>query len=97
MPTSDQKEGAGVNQLDLFPTRVHLRWVDRANATPRFYVLSVQPTLFGEWTLVREWGRVGISRWVRSDLYPSSGSAIDALLDLSRKKSRRGYRPVGSA
>jgi predicted DNA-binding WGR domain protein len=25
----------------------------------RFCKLDVQPTLFGEWSLVREWGRIG--------------------------------------
>jgi len=25
----------------------------------RFYKIDVQPTLFGEWAAVREWGRFG--------------------------------------
>jgi predicted DNA-binding WGR domain protein len=25
----------------------------------RFYKLDVQPTLFGDWTVIREWGRIG--------------------------------------
>lgn len=25
----------------------------------RFYAFTIQPTLFGEWALVREWGRIG--------------------------------------
>ena len=25
----------------------------------RFYALGVIPTLFGEWTLMMEWGRIG--------------------------------------
>ncbi|MGA9546899.1 MAG: WGR domain-containing protein [Rhodomicrobium sp.] len=27
-----------------------------------FYVLDVQPNLFGEWSLVREWGRIGMAQ-----------------------------------
>ena len=25
----------------------------------RFYLLRLAPTLFGEWSLIREWGRIG--------------------------------------
>ncbi|UOM37146.1 WGR domain-containing protein (plasmid) [Acuticoccus sp. I52.16.1] len=52
----------------------------------------MQRTLFGEWALVREWGRIGVSCRLRRDLYPSAGSAIDALIELSRQKTTRGYR-----
>lgn len=80
-----------MNQLDLFPTDVHLRCVDFANNKRRFYALSVQRTLFGEWALVRELGRIGGGSRLRSDLYPSAGYAVDALLELMRRKRRRGY------
>ncbi|WP_439399732.1 WGR domain-containing protein [Bradyrhizobium sp. PMVTL-01] len=26
----------------------------------RSYKLDIQPTLFGEWSFVREWGRIGV-------------------------------------
>ena len=79
-------------QLDLFPIDLHLRCIDRSSNKHRFYALSVQRTLFGEWALVREWGRIGVSCRLRRDLYPSAGSAIDALIELSRQKTTRGYR-----
>jgi len=80
-----------MNQLDLFPTDVHLRCVDFSENKRRFYALSVQRTLFGEWVLVREWGRIGGGGRLRLDLYPSAGYAIDALLELTRRKRRKGY------
>jgi len=83
-------------QLDLFPTDLHLTCIDPAANKRRFYHLSVQPTLFGEWALVREWGRIGVGGRLRTDLYPSAGSAIDALLALGRQKGRRGYRAISS-
>ncbi len=46
-------------QLDLFPTDLHLTCIDPEHNKWRFYALSVQPTLFGDWVLVREWGRIG--------------------------------------
>ena len=79
-------------QLDLFPTDLHLRCVDPENNKRRFYALSVQRTLFDEWVLVRRWGRIGRGgRW-RQDWYPTAGKAIDALSELARHKTRRGYR-----
>ena len=79
-------------QLDLFPTDLHLVSIDPAANKWRFYSLSVQPTLFGEWALVREWGRIGRGGCLRSDLYPSAGEALDALGALAASKRKRGYR-----
>lgn len=81
-------------QLDLFPMDLHLRCVDQENNKRRFYALSIQPTLFGEWVLVREWGRIGRGGRLRQDLYPSAGNALDALRELAHGKLRRGYRTV---
>ena len=78
-------------QLDLFPTDMRLRCVDPTRNKRRFYTLSIQPTLFGEWTLVREWGRLGSAGRVRTDCYASAGQAIDALYALAQAKRRRGY------
>lgn len=58
----------------------------------RFYRLDVQPTLFGEYALVREWGRIGRGGQVRSTPYPTAEAATAALeLQLSTK-ARRGYK-----
>ena len=78
-------------QLDLFPTSLHLRCIDPSKNKRRFYSLSVQRTLFGEWELVREWGRIGRAGRMRHDPYRSAGEALDALRALARTKSRRGY------
>ncbi len=42
----------------------------------RFYVLAIEPTLFGETALVREWGRIGSWGRRRLDLYPNRASSI---------------------
>ncbi len=36
-----------------------LERVDRTKNMARYYVLSVEPTLFAESSLVRRWGRIG--------------------------------------
>jgi predicted DNA-binding WGR domain protein len=38
---------------------LHLRRIDPARNMARFYGLSIQPTLFGGASLVRNWGRIG--------------------------------------
>ena len=38
---------------------MNLVHIDADKNMARFYKLVVQPTLFGEWSLVREWGRMG--------------------------------------
>ncbi|MCF3935685.1 WGR domain-containing protein [Acuticoccus sp. M5D2P5] len=86
-----------MQQLDLFPTDLHLRCIDPIENRRRFYSLSIQKTLFGEWVLVREWGRIGRSGRLRSDLYPTAGKALDALSELARKKRRRGYYALEAA
>lgn len=57
----------------------------------RFYRLMVLPTLFGEWSLQREWGRIGQAGQVRSLHFPSQEEASQAFLKLEAAKKRRGY------
>lgn len=81
-----------MGQLDLFPTDLHLTRIDPSRNRYRYYSLSVQRTLFNEWVLVREWGRIGRGGRLRHDLYPCAGRALDALREIARSKARRGYR-----
>jgi predicted DNA-binding WGR domain protein len=78
-------------QLSLFSNHVRLiQSIPYANRH-RFYVLRTLPTLFGEWVLLREWGRIGSPGRVRRDCHPSEGEAAAALAKLARQKHRRGY------
>ena len=58
----------------------------------RFYQLFVTPGLFGDWSLVREWGRVGSPGTVRKDWFNTESEAIAAAEKLFRAKERKGYR-----
>jgi len=58
----------------------------------RYYVLSVQQTLFGESALVREWGRIGSRGRRRLDVHGSDAGAGEALDAWLERKVRRGYR-----
>ena len=41
----------------------------------RFYRMDVQPNLFGEWCLMREWGRIGSTGQMRSLPFPTPQEA----------------------
>ena len=58
----------------------------------RFYVLAIEPTLFGDAALVREWGRIGSLRRRRLDIHADAATAGEALEVWLERKARRGYR-----
>ncbi len=68
-----------------------LERVDRAKNMARFYVLSIEPTLFEDLALVRRWGRIGSVGRERIDLHPSRPVAQIALKKWLDRKRRRGY------
>ena len=57
----------------------------------RFYRLDVQPDLFGQWCIIREWGRIGSAGQVRMVPYDTAAQAHAALAVQRRMKERRGY------
>lgn len=71
---------------------VYLTRVDASRNMARYYRMTVQPTLFGEWAVVREWGRLGSGWQVRVAPYASETGAIAARDALVRQKERREYR-----
>ncbi|WP_131196779.1 WGR domain-containing protein [Lichenihabitans psoromatis] len=76
------------------PASVQLLVLDRiddASNMARYYVLSVEQTLFGDTALVREWGRIGVSCRRRLDLYEHDAIAKVALSAWLKRKARRGY------
>ena len=68
-----------------------LERVDRAKNVARFYVLSIEPTLFEHLALVRRWGRIGTVGRTRIDLHPSPLVAQIELKKWLDRKRRRGY------
>ena len=70
---------------------VTLRRIEPERRMSRFYRIDVQPTLFGEWDVVREWGRIGSPGRVRCTPCPTQDTAIAALGKQRHAKERRGY------
>lgn len=58
----------------------------------RFYSVSVMQTLFGEWAVVREWGRIGSRGGQRrTEWFSNLRDACEAQEALRRQKEGRGY------
>ena len=76
---------------DTLPARVCLRRVDPDRRMARFYILAIEPTLFGGYAVVREYGRVGRSGRVMSNLYASADEAVRVFQRQRQAKARRGY------
>jgi predicted DNA-binding WGR domain protein len=73
-------------------TETVLHRIDPAQNMARFYCLSLQPTLFGEVSVVRAWGRIGTRGRMKIDSYPTGEGASAAFEHLEKAKRRRGYR-----
>lgn len=69
-----------------------LERIDPAQNMARYYVLSIEPTLFGDSALVREWGRIGSSSRRRSEFFPQPDEAQLTLDIWLKRKRARGYQ-----
>ena len=73
-------------------TSTCLERIDHAQNMARYYRLSVVETLFGDWAMVREWGRIGQSGQSREHLCATAEQAATLLAAHRTKRLRRGYR-----
>ncbi|MET4296552.1 putative DNA-binding WGR domain protein [Bradyrhizobium sp. LB8.2] len=73
-------------------TAIMLTRVDVRRNMARYYKLDIQPTLFGECSLVREWGRIGRAGTVRIETYSSRGQADIAMISKWARKRKKGYQ-----
>jgi predicted DNA-binding WGR domain protein len=60
----------------------------------RFYRASITQTLFGDWALVREWGRIGSHGAAQETWFSSEASAVAESKKVFLRKIKRGYVPL---
>jgi predicted DNA-binding WGR domain protein len=72
-------------------TAVILYRIDSSKRMYRYYRMDLQPDLFGEWCLMKEWGRIGSGGQTRSVPFPTPQEAQGARDRQRRAKERRGY------
>lgn len=65
--------------------------IDPSQNMSRYYTLSVQPNLFGGFSLLRNWGRIGTGGQMRVDLFEHLEGAVEMFEQLVRQKRKRGY------
>jgi len=58
----------------------------------RFYTMILQETLFGEWSLVREWGRIGQGGQLMESHHTTAQEAQACAEQILRQKLRKGYQ-----
>ncbi len=80
-----------LHQTSFKPAAIRLEKRDQSKNLARFYVLRIQPTLFGQWALQRCWGRIGTQGTQSSVWFETEDQALDALSCLEQQKKRRGY------
>ena len=50
-----------------------LTLIDVSDNTYRYYRMEIMPGLFGDWSLVREWGRIGLPGQADPAPFPDEG------------------------
>lgn len=70
---------------------LHLYSRDPARNRARFYALSVERDLFGDWCLIRRWGRIGQGGRMRAERFADRRGAEAAQARATRARLRRGY------
>ena len=70
---------------------VHLTRIDPAQNMARFYDIGLQPTLFGDVAVRRQWGRIGTAGQGLMQTFATAAAAAGAQARLERAKRRRGY------
>ena len=72
----------------------HLHRTDPKANMARFYCIDVAPTLFGEVSVLRTWGRIGTRGRTSVETCLSAAEAEKAALRTLRQKVRRGHLPT---
>jgi predicted DNA-binding WGR domain protein len=70
--------------------------IDPSRNMRRFYSVQIVPTLFGEWSVMREWGRVGSPGRVTLESFPTEHEAQRAERRSLRTRELHGYSLVSA-
>ncbi|MDO9142382.1 MAG: WGR domain-containing protein [Methylobacter sp.] len=71
---------------------IYLEHHDPDKNMHRFYQMYVTPGIFGDWSLVKEWGRKGSPGTVRMQWFGSEEDAREAGQKLRDAKQKKGYQ-----
>lgn len=75
------------------PHQTYLTKIDPNANQYRYYSLRVDPDLFGQWSLFRQWGRLDYEGGsLRIDSFENEEEAMIHLVKITKQKMRRGYQ-----
>ncbi len=73
--------------------QTHLTKIDPSTNQYRYYNLRVDPDLFGQWSLFRQWGRLDTQGGaLRIESFESEEEAMSRLVKITTQKQKRGYQ-----
>ncbi|TQX84306.1 MULTISPECIES: WGR domain-containing protein [Rhizobium] len=75
------------------PYNVYIERTDKAENKARFYAMSIEPTLFGDASLLRRWGRIASTGRQKIHCFENESQAVELFLAIVRQKRARGYKP----
>lgn len=78
-------------------SRIYLEKRDPDKNMQRFYAMHITQTIFGDWALIREWGRIGSPGTVRENWFDTEKEALAAELGLLDQKIKKGYSKHSSS
>lgn len=70
---------------------LHLSRQDPDRNMARFYALELERDLFGDWVVVRYWGRIGTRGQSLRNSFPSLDAARNMIRRVTKAKIARGY------
>ena len=83
-----------MSQQTLIAQQVYMERVEPSENVQRFYALAVWPDLFGGYSLVREWGRIGGGSTMTLTQQADAATALRKLQQAVAVKERRGYTEI---
>jgi len=73
---------------------MHIAYLEKRNPEKnmyRFYAIRITPTLFGDFALIRNWGRIGANGCIKEEWCSKESEALAKGLSYLKAKRGRGY------
>ena len=71
--------------------QAYLECRDSLRNKQRFYAIHITQTIFGEWAVIKEWGRIGSPGTVREEWFDEESQAISKANSIVKRRVQRGY------
>lgn len=78
-------------------TRIYLERYDPDKNLHRYYQLHVVPGIFGDWSLIKEWGKVGFPGTLQKEWFETEDEALQAGERIRTIKEKKGYTSILAA